>query len=266
MSILVDKDIEKLTGDIKLIRPFDRSLLQGASYDMRIGGKYIRGGVSRELISPEISIKLEPGEFVVLSTYEYLALPQNLVGHNGLMSDWAKQGLVCLFGAQIDPGFHGHLFVPVFNAGDGPVLIQLHTPFFTVEFTNTTQPAEADWAKLHGTKRSAGVTAQTPISARPSLADVVKLQQSAGDNQRRLLEMEGKITNYDVRLRAIEGQINYRLQQRTFTIAIVALMVSIIAAEPILTQIKKLFAGDSKAVATELAPKQASSAASSALK
>lgn len=113
MTVLVDHEIAELVGTDELIERFERSSLEGASYDMRLGKHYVRAGQVLLLTEQTPTLVIQPGDFVTLSSLEHINMPLNLVGHNGIMSPWAKRGLVSLFSPQIDPGFSGILIVPV---------------------------------------------------------------------------------------------------------------------------------------------------------
>jgi hypothetical protein len=112
----------------------------------------------------------------LLSTYEKLNIPLNIIGHNGIMSKWAKRGLVSLFSPQIDPGFKGMLIVPVFNAGDSDVSINLNEAIFTVEFTKITTSARQGWSARHGEQNTIKDLA-SPLINRPNLSDISRVEQ-----------------------------------------------------------------------------------------
>jgi len=67
---------------------------------------------------------LQPKRFVLAQTFEYLALPNSLIGHLDGRSTVAREGLVVHAAAGlIDPGFRGHLVFELLNAGDMPIKI-----------------------------------------------------------------------------------------------------------------------------------------------
>lgn len=176
MSVLVDENIERLVETKQLIEEFEKDCLQGASYDMRIGVEYMKRGEVQRFTEERPSIIMEPGEFIILTTHESLNMPNNLVGHNGIQSTWAKRGIVSLFSPQIDPGFCGILIVPLFNAGDTPVSMRFKQPVFTVEFVLTKEPASYGWSEKHGNQERIwpGIA---PFITRPSLADLLEMKQ-----------------------------------------------------------------------------------------
>jgi deoxycytidine triphosphate deaminase len=190
MSVLVDSEIQNLsTSSDSLISPFEESFLQGASYDLTLGEQIARSGKIETLELRNPTLKIVPGEFVILSTHEKLNIPLNIIGHNGIMSKWAKRGLVSLFSPQIDPGFKGMLIVPVFNAGDSDISISLGDPIFTVEFVKTTIPAQRGWSERHGEQNKIKDLA-SPVINRPSLSDISRIREKLEESESKIVELQ----------------------------------------------------------------------------
>jgi len=149
MSVIFDKEIKRRINDEGLIEDHTDSNIQGASYDMRLGSECAKDGELLDL-EKEGTLKVYPGEFALLTTFEKLKFPKNMVGRNGIMSKWAKRGIVSLFSPQVDPGFVGMLIVPVFNAGDKEVLLRFKDSVFTVEFDIGEGEATHGWSEKNG--------------------------------------------------------------------------------------------------------------------
>lgn len=243
MSVLVDTEIEHLVNAIGLIGEYSQESLEGASYDLRLGRSYVFKGEVHTLNEEDPTLVLEPGSFVVLTSLESLRMPLNLIGHNGIMSPWAKRGLVSLFSPQIDPGFEGMLTVPVFNAGDAPVSLDLGARIFTVEFARTSVDASYGWSERHGVQSAlrAGVI---PAVSRPSLSDlfaladqVRALEAQASETQKmalgRVAELELESQQFRGRLDGLSQRFDdFREntgQRRTDFIAAIAFIVSFVA-------------------------------------
>lgn len=171
-AVLTDVQIRRLVAEVGLITEFDDDSLQGASYDMRVGEECFVGGHTRVLTKDSPSYRLMPGEFILLTSFEHLKVPDDLVGHAGLMSEWAQRGLISLFSPQIDPGFQGLIVVPLVNVGNAPVPLKLKQRMFTVEFVRTTKCASESWTKRNTVLE--GIQAPAEIQmARPDLSDIV---------------------------------------------------------------------------------------------
>lgn len=65
---------------------------------------------------------LQPKQFVLAQTFEYVALPNDLIGSLEGKSSVARQGLTVHAAAGlVDPGFTGHLVFELLNAGQMPL-------------------------------------------------------------------------------------------------------------------------------------------------
>ncbi len=212
MSVLIDRDIQELVNSSQLITDFEARSLEGASYDMRLGPQYIKGGEIETLTESKPSLKLLPGEFAVLRTLEELNMPANLVGHNGIMSPWAKRGLVSLFSPQIDPGFCGFLIVPVFNAGDGPIALTYKESLFTVEFVRTTAEASYKWSEKHGRQDRLFVPA-TPSHLRPNLLDIQVFQEGLKTTTAKVTELESQLRSIATEHKIIQTRLGLSREQ-----------------------------------------------------
>jgi len=130
--ILTREEILKLIQEKKLIvQPFDDEVVRENGLDLRIGNEYAIYSFSDQVIdltriedTKEIFSKVEakdgkisipPGNFVLLSTLEYLKLPENIAAICNLRSTLARFGLV-IPPTVIDAGFEGNLTIEVVNA------------------------------------------------------------------------------------------------------------------------------------------------------
>lgn len=107
-------------GDLQ-VEPFSNAQLRGASYVLRLGGRFRRwapGDAPVELWSPDAGkdaldapfatdrLTLHPGEIVLGATLERIGLSQTLVGAVSPLSHVARFGLSATLGADlINPGF-----------------------------------------------------------------------------------------------------------------------------------------------------------------
>jgi len=139
MSVISGETIEKLIQSKELIlEPLDKECLQPASIDLRVGRRAIKSpvGETRGLVvnlTRENKIGILPGQFVSVLTLERLTLPLNICGRVGLRSFYARRGLISFHGTQVDPGFSGHLVVPLVNMGPEAIILDYGKPFVTLE-------------------------------------------------------------------------------------------------------------------------------------
>ena len=247
MSVLVDHQIEELVKTHKLIERFDKRSLEGASYDMRLGSRYIRGGSFGTLTDDKPGIILRPGQFAILQSLEELNMPNDLIGHNGIMSAWAKRGLVSLFSPQIDPGFSGVLWVPIFNAGDMQVTLTLGDKIFTVEFVRTEKPASYSWTDRYGRQNRIAMPV-SPSESRPDLSDVAFLQKDLQEVREKLAHLGEQQTSLSAEVSTLKQVFSVvremhtvGLSKKSLIIALIALAVAFISADPLRRLISQLF-------------------------
>src|SRR5215204_6591179 len=136
--ILVDHAIRDRvhTGELE-ISDFDDESVQPARYDLRIG-EMIYAPTQPEkpinIASNGGAYRLPPYGAAVLTTFENLKLPIDLLGRIGLKSGFARRGIIASTGPQIDPGFQGKLFISVFNLTAGAHVLRFRDSFLTIEF------------------------------------------------------------------------------------------------------------------------------------
>jgi len=227
-AVLTGEDIRKLATERKLISPFDEVMLKGASYDLRLGKEFSTGGQHKELGSGALSCRLEPGQFILLTSHEQLKLPKNVVGHAGLISKWAQGGLISLFSPQIDPGFEGLIVVPLFNGGDAPISLRLGEPMFTVEFVATTTSVATGWAESN-----------PPLEGIPSAVDVQLERPNFSAVNDEIHELRRLLTALEARFSGFTAGTNQRYVVSstravwiTLAVAVLTLVVAFVALDP----------------------------------
>jgi dCTP deaminase len=147
--ILVDyliRDRVDKGGDFE-IRNFDPKSVQPASYDLRLGNLIYLPTQPHpdepiDLADRGGAYRLPPYGAAVVTTYEDLKLPSNVLGRIGLKSSLARIGLIASTGPQIDPGFNGKLFVSLFNLTAAPHVLKYKDTFLTIEFHTLDTPPE----------------------------------------------------------------------------------------------------------------------------
>ena len=102
--ILSSRDIYYRLND--LVIPADDKLINPASLDIKLGGQLIQenGNLVSILRTPYM---LEPGEFVLVETYEIIKVPIDLAVELRLKSSIARQGYNHSLAFWFDPGWEG---------------------------------------------------------------------------------------------------------------------------------------------------------------
>lgn len=126
--ILSDKTIMKMLENSTLsITPLEKGQIQPASVDVRLGDTFsIVEDSSAGMITMENEIKyktiktdtyvLLPGQFVLATTMEYFALPDNITAFVEGRSSLGRMGLFIQNAGWVDPGFKGEITLELFNA------------------------------------------------------------------------------------------------------------------------------------------------------
>ena len=139
-GVLLGDEISYYAKQFKLISPFDRNNLKPASYELTVGNEAMVGGVYRSLgdSTNESGVQLRPFEVAVIKTEETLNMPRFLIARWNIRVAWAYRGLVWVGGPQVDPGYAGNLFCPIYNFSNKKVLIRKGDPIAVIDFVKTT--------------------------------------------------------------------------------------------------------------------------------
>jgi dCTP deaminase len=157
--VLSDRAIRRLVDSGRIrITPFDSSLMQPSSVDVRVD-RYFR--VFRNSRYPFIDVKqpqeeltelvearedpfiLHPGEFVLGSTLERITLPDDLVARLEGKSSLGRLGLLIHSTAGfVDPGWDGHVTLELSNVANLPITIYPGMKIGQLSFMQLSEPAE----------------------------------------------------------------------------------------------------------------------------
>jgi len=157
--VLSDRTIRRLIAEGRIgIEPFDPSLMQPSSLDVRVD-RYFR--VFRNSRYPYIDVKAEqeeltelveagdeafilhPGEFVLGSTLERVTLPDDRVARLEGKSALGRLGLLIHSTAGfIDPGWDGHVTLELSNVANLPITIYPEMKIGQISFVQLSEAAE----------------------------------------------------------------------------------------------------------------------------
>jgi len=131
-------------GEI-VIRPYEPNHLQGASYDLCVGGEaFVSNSDDKIMLSPKtaVGLHIEPWDFALVITKESVKLPLDISCVIGMRSSLARKGLMLLAGLQIDPGFEGHLRFGLYNASPRKISLFYSDDLCMIEFHRLSGPVE----------------------------------------------------------------------------------------------------------------------------
>ena len=150
--VLSDRTIARLLDEQRIvIEPYDESLLQPSSVDVRVDRffrvfhnaryAYIDVKEPQEDLTELVEIDderpfiLHPGEFVLGSTLERIVLPDDLVARLEGKSSLGRLGLLIHSTAGfIDPGWDGHVTLELSNVANLPITIYHGMPIGQISF------------------------------------------------------------------------------------------------------------------------------------
>ncbi|MGA1710394.1 MAG: dCTP deaminase [bacterium] len=125
MATIVDHQIRAYAREIGLIEPFEVDQINPASYDVRLGPDILTEGIAvgpesqrqrwkhRSLIDGDYL--LEPGEFILAETSEWIRIPIYLEAQFQLKSSRGREGYDHALAGYIDPGFAGKVTLEIHN-------------------------------------------------------------------------------------------------------------------------------------------------------
>ncbi|MCX6694589.1 MAG: dCTP deaminase [Methanomicrobiales archaeon] len=155
--ILVDWQIhDYVARGVLKVEPFDPSLVQPNSLDIRLGDHFVwykegdsvidpydRGSICNGTLETRApSIILKPGQFMLAETREVIELPDTIVASIEGKSSIARLGVeLHQTGGWIDAGFRGSITLEMCNANQRPVRVYAGMPIGQLVFY-TTERAE----------------------------------------------------------------------------------------------------------------------------
>jgi dCTP deaminase len=178
--ILSDRTMrEQLEAGRIVIDPFDDALIQPSSIDVRIANlfrvfrNHTAGVIDVKLDLSELTelieipldgvFMLHPGEFVLGSTYERIALPNDLVARIEGKSSLGRLGLLIHSTAGfIDAGFDGHITLELANVASLPITLYPGMKIGQVSFMEMTSPADNPYGTGASGSKYQGQQGPTP--------------------------------------------------------------------------------------------------------
>src|SRR6187200_1256238 len=178
--ILSDRTIrEAIEAGSIVIDPFDEACIQPSSIDLHVDSqfrvfanpRYAYIDVKDEMpdltelveVKPDEAFILHPGEFVLGSTMERIALPDDLVARIEGKSSLGRLGLLIHSTAGfIDAGFDGHVTLELANVASLPITLYPGMKIGQVSFMLMTTPADHPYGKGASGSKYQGQRGPTP--------------------------------------------------------------------------------------------------------
>ncbi len=140
-GVLLKGDLENLCDANKrtlpLIDPFVNENLQAASYKLSLGSQYRLGDKVKYLSDSQKVLTIPPHGIAIVSTHEWLNIPNFLIARWNLKVRMVYRGLVWVGSLQVDPGYQGFLFCPIYNLSNIEQTLVYRETLFTIDFVTT---------------------------------------------------------------------------------------------------------------------------------
>jgi deoxycytidine triphosphate deaminase len=137
VGVLLSDEIQYYVNAFDMIRPFNESNLKAAGYELTIGDEYVLESERKDL-KKDGEIRIPSFSVVVIKTAETINLPRFLIARWNIRVRWAYEGLLWVGGPQVDPGWVGNLFCPLYNLSDKTVVLRFGDPIALMDFVTTT--------------------------------------------------------------------------------------------------------------------------------
>lgn len=178
--ILSDRTLrQELAAGRIVIEPYDDAMVQPSSVDVRLD-RYFRVFLNHTM--PVIDVKkdleeltrlveidddqpfvLHPGEFVLGSTFERVAVPDDLVARIEGKSSLGRLGLLIHSTAGfIDAGFDGHITLELSNVANLPITLYPGMKIGQISFLRMTTPADVPYGTGNLQSKYQGQRGPTP--------------------------------------------------------------------------------------------------------
>lgn len=148
-TILSSEHVKAYAKNATLMHPFYEDKVKAATYEVRPGGQFIRWDpVSNKKVVEDIETLKKSGKtsitipknsiaFVQLESEFYL--PSYIAARFNLRITHVHRGLLLGTGPVVDPGFRGHILIPIHNLTSDDYDIDLTDGIIWVDFTKTSR-------------------------------------------------------------------------------------------------------------------------------
>ena len=143
-GVLHSDEIVFYAKEAQLILPFKAENLKPAGYELTIGDEAMIGGERVCLEGVDSELRIPPFEVAVVKTAETINLPRFLIARWNIRVKWAYKGLLWVGGPQVDPGYVGHLFCPIYNLSNELVKLTKGEAIALMDFVKTTEACNSE--------------------------------------------------------------------------------------------------------------------------
>lgn len=155
-ALLNSADIYDYVRTTGMICPFNPEKLKPASYEASVGKTCIRwdekGNKQKIDLRQEGSFVLAPNSIAFVTTREQFRLPDYMAVRFNLRITNVHRGLLLGTGPLVDPGFEGHLLIPLHNLTTNKYIFRYEEDLIWLEFTKIS--LSDSWTTIHDSRGS----------------------------------------------------------------------------------------------------------------
>lgn len=146
-ALLNSSDFYNYAAATGMVCPFEEAQLKSASYSIRIGDKVIYWDGDNKLeefiLTPNKTFKVPANSITFIKTKEKFRLPPYIAMRFNLKINNVHRGILLGTGPVVDPGFEGHLLIPLHNLTTNTYYFHENETFVWSEFTKVSP--YGDW-------------------------------------------------------------------------------------------------------------------------
>ena len=175
--------------------------LDAASYKLRLGDEAHVGG-EWVRVADDTPLVIPAHQVAVVKTHEVVNIPRFLIARWNLRVKWVYEGLLWTGGPQVDPGWQGHLYCPIYNLAERQIVIPHKDRVFTMDFARTTPLPEHTttdgYTKDGYTKDGYKVSIHKPLRGKTLQShDVNRLRSAPFEQLRQLANLDARVNSFN---------------------------------------------------------------------
>jgi dCTP deaminase len=114
-------------------------------------------------VHPKGTFVMQPRQFVLTATFEYISMPYDLAGLIQSRSTFGRMGIIAATAAYVAPGFKGCPTLEVVNAGEVPIELEPYQQICQIVLLSANEP-EISTSRYHLSTRPRSAKVDDPFS------------------------------------------------------------------------------------------------------
>lgn len=182
MSFLNKSQLRTSLGLIFEKDTYDPNAVDRAAYNLRLGKDVFRSSseLPQTLTEKDPYVTIRAGDYVLLTTAEYVTMPLDMLGFITLRYRFKKVGLLNVSGFHVDPGFNGKLVFSVFNVGNNDVVLKFQEKMFMLFVNKLEEPNELDPDEKHEHDNQKSFSLEDVIAIKGRSSSLVQMESRLG--------------------------------------------------------------------------------------